>query len=206
MVGRTRFWLYRNIVAIFTMLAFRVAEGRAARGARSTARCSSVPYAEIHPRNARQGLVCGHELPAGRPCREAAQADPPAEQAARARQTHRAGINTAGADRRGRAFCTPCTRGGSARPGRPRRRLPRPLADTDDLVAELAVRGPFASGLRKVEGDRYEFGSEWIGGYPVAPGLARPGGVATLVVRDGRLVTEHVGRRTRRHLRRPRPH
>lgn len=70
--------------------------------------------------------------------------------------------------------------------------LPRALADTDDLIAELATRGPFASGLRQVEDGRYEFGSDWVSGYPVAPGLAQPGGVASLVVRDGRLVTQGV--------------
>ena len=64
--------------------------------------------------------------------------------------------------------------------------------NTDDLIAELATRGPFASGLRRVEDDWYEFGSDWVSGYPADLSPAQPGGVASLVVREGRLVTQTV--------------
>ncbi len=80
--------------------------------------------------------------------------------------------------------------------------LPAGVADRADTASRTGERrrpdrrtrhaGPFASGLRRIDDDRYEFGSDWIGGYPVAPGLAQPGGVASLVVRDGRLVTQTV--------------
>lgn len=68
-----------------------------------------------------------------------------------------------------------------------------------DVVAELAVRGPFASYLRAATADEVRAGEasvddyvidmSWMLGYPVTAGLARPGGKAVLAVRDGRLAT-----------------
>jgi hypothetical protein len=55
------------------------------------------------------------------------------------------------------------------------------------------VRGPYASYLRARDDGTYTVDVDWIAEYDVAPGLARPGGVAVFTVRDGRLRTESVG-------------
>src|SRR5262249_52563348 len=68
--------------------------------------------------------------------------------------------------------------------------VPAALSDADDLVAELAVRGPFASYLQRVDDDTYAVDVSWMTGYEVVAGLARPGGRSTFAVRDNRLVTE----------------
>jgi hypothetical protein len=190
MLGRTRFWLYRNIVAVFTLMAFR-SQTVEPLETPVDGEVQFRPYAEIYPGMPVKGWYVATSFPP----------DDHAEK--RLKRIHLQNKLLALVKRIAPASTPPVPtdearflhavyprwfrKAWSAAPT-----LPRPLADTDDLVAELAVRGPFASGLRKVEGDRYEFGSEWIGGYPVASGLAQPGGVATLVVRDGRLVTEHV--------------
>jgi hypothetical protein len=64
--------------------------------------------------------------------------------------------------------------------------------DGGDLVAELAVRGPYASYLRKSGSGEYEFDLTWMLAYPAAAGLARPGGRAVLHASDGRLRTVRV--------------
>jgi hypothetical protein len=68
-----------------------------------------------------------------------------------------------------------------------------------DVVAELAVRGPFASYLRAASDKEVDEGQAstadyvidmaWMLAYRPAEGLARPGGKAILTVRDGRLAT-----------------
>ncbi len=57
----------------------------------------------------------------------------------------------------------------------------------------MAVRGPYASYLRRGDDGAYVVDVDWISEYDVAPGLGRPGGTAVFTVRDGRLVTEKVG-------------
>ena len=71
--------------------------------------------------------------------------------------------------------------------------LPAALVDSDDLLAELAVQGPYASYLRRGENGAYVIDVDWIAEYEAAPGLAWPGGAAVFTVRDGRLRTESVG-------------
>ena len=71
-----------------------------------------------------------------------------------------------------------------------------------DVVAELAVRGPFASYLRAANPEEVAAGQatagdfvidlSWMLDYPATEGLARPGGKAVLTVRDGRLATVAV--------------
>jgi hypothetical protein len=69
--------------------------------------------------------------------------------------------------------------------------VPAELVATKDLIASLAVQGPFASYLRQVD-DHYEIDLDWMSGYAVAPGLIRPGGKAVFDVEDGALVTREV--------------
>ena len=92
-------------------------------------------------------------------------------------------------------------------------RVPRELAgDAIDVLAEIAVRGPFAWYLRRVSDadvraglaastDQYLLDLSWMVGYEVAPGLLTPGGIAVLEVRDGRLCTACLHGRDARDLR-----
>jgi hypothetical protein len=185
-----RFWLYRNVLAFFTLLAFRQqrvypldvpVDGEVA----------FVPYAELHSDMPIKGLYLPTTFP---------PSDRAPERLTRIRREstliaflrwvapkHTKPVRTGEAQ---------FLRGlypwffRKAWPKPPH--LPTALSETDDLIAELATSGPFASGLRRSDGDRYEFGSAWVGGYPVAAGLSQPGGVASLVARNGRLVTESL--------------
>jgi Lipoxygenase len=68
-------------------------------------------------------------------------------------------------------------------------RTPEGLQAGADVIAELAVRGPFASYLRRRPSGGYEIDVGWLRAHPVAAGLAEPGGTAVLEVVDGRLRT-----------------
>ena len=187
---RIRFWLYRNILALFTLLAFRRQKVYPLE-APVDGEVQFRPYAELHP----DMPIKGWYLPTTFP-----PSDRAAQRLRRVRLEHwliavlrviaPAHTPPVPTDQAHflralypwlfrKAWPTPPT-------------LPAALAVTDDVIAELATRGPFASGLRRVADGRYELGSDWISGYPVAPALAKPGGVATLVACDGRLVTESV--------------
>lgn len=86
-------------------------------------------------------------------------------------------------------------------------RAPRELtAPGADVLAALAVRGPFASYLRRatdadvrgIEGtstDHYVLDLSWMLDYEVRPGLTVPGGTAVFEVRDGTLRTAAIHRR-----------
>lgn len=71
--------------------------------------------------------------------------------------------------------------------------LARPGAD---VLAELAVRAPFGSYLRRSATgsaeEGYEIDLRWMSGHPVREGLATPGGLARFAVRDGHLHTTSV--------------
>jgi hypothetical protein len=189
-VSRLRFWLYRNTLAFFTLLSFRWQKVYPLDVPVDGA-VEFLPYAELYPDMPIKGLYLPTTFP-------------PADRASKRLKRIRREGKLIGfvrwvAPQHTRSV--PTDEGRFLRavypwffrkawPTAPT--LPAALANTDDLIAELATRGPFASGLRRVEDDRYEFGSDWVSGYPVAPGLAQPGGVASLVVRDGRLVTQTV--------------
>src|SRR5262249_44972241 len=77
--------------------------------------------------------------------------------------------------------------------------VPPELAGPDaDVLAELAVRAPFGSYLRRAGSgsgsgeDVYELDLQWMAKYQVRQSLGRPGGRALFAVRDGRLVTTAV--------------
>ena len=185
-----RFWLYRNILAFFTLLSFRWQKVHPLEVPVSGT-VEFRPYAELYPEMPIQGLYLPTTFP---------PADRASKRLGRIRRESRliAFLRWIAPEH---TRPVPTDEGGFLRAVYPRffrrawptvPRLPEALANTDDLIAELATRGPFASGLRRVDDGRYEFGSDWVSGYPVAPGLAQPGGIASLVVRDGRLVTQSV--------------
>jgi hypothetical protein len=68
-------------------------------------------------------------------------------------------------------------------------RTPAGLQAGGDVIAELAVRGPFASYLRRRPSGGYEIDVGWLRAHRVAAGLTAPGGTAVLEVVDGRLRT-----------------
>ena len=86
-------------------------------------------------------------------------------------------------------------------------RAPRELAAPDaDVLAAIAVSGPFASYLRRATDDdgggadgastdRYVLDLSWMLDYEVRPGLVVPGGTALFEVRDGALRTAAIRRR-----------
>jgi hypothetical protein len=92
-------------------------------------------------------------------------------------------------------------------------RVPRELAPASaDVVAEISVRGPFASYLRRAteddvragdapSTDQYVLDLSWMLDYQVRPGLMAPGGKAILDVRGRTLCTAAIHRRDARDVR-----
>jgi hypothetical protein len=189
-VSRLRFWLYRNILAFFTLVAFRVQKVYPLE-VPVDGPLEFAPYGDLYPDMPVKGLYLPTSFP---------PADRASKRLARIRREttlikfvrwvapqHTKPIPT-DESRFLRVVYPWFFR--KAWPTPPS--LPAALANTDDLIAELATGGPFASGLRQADDGRYEFGSDWVSDYQVTPGLARPGGIASLAVRDGRLVTQSV--------------
>jgi Lipoxygenase len=90
--------------------------------------------------------------------------------------------------------------------GRPPRTPRALLGPRADVVAEIAVRGPFASYLRRAtehdvraghatSTEQFALDLSWLLEYEVPPGLRRPGGLAVLDVRGGTLRTAAIHRR-----------
>lgn len=189
-MSSSRFWLYRNILAFFTLLSFRRQKVYPLE-VPVDGTLEFLPYAELCPDMPIKGLYLPTTFP---------PADRASKRLRRIRQEGTlirfvrwiAPLHTKPVPRDEGRFLRIVYPWFFRRAWQTAPTLPAALADTDDLIAELATRGPFASGLRRGDDDRYEFGSEWVSGFPVAPGLAQPGGVASLVVRDGRLVTQAV--------------
>ncbi|KHL17815.1 lipoxygenase [Mumia flava] len=189
-MSAARFWLYRTVLAFLTMISFRLPKVYPLE-VPEDGTIDFVPYGEIHP----EMPITGLSLPTTFPASDRAE-----KRLRVIRMESRLIALVRGiAPRRTPPVATDERRFlrtvypwffRRAWPTAPT--LPKALATTDDLVAELAARGPFASGLRRVDDDRYAFGSDWVSGYPAVPGLAQPGGVASLVVRDGALVTQRL--------------
>jgi hypothetical protein len=80
-------------------------------------------------------------------------------------------------------------------PSAPRRLTTSSDGPAPDLIAELAVDGPFGSFLRAVTDDQgsptgeYVVDVDWMLCYPTRPGLLAPGGKAYLALRAGQLRT-----------------
>ena len=86
--------------------------------------------------------------------------------------------------------------------GAPRPVLPPELRDTDDVLAQLALRGPFGSFLRRPTPDEVASGEAVEDEYvvdlahyldhPATPGLLRPGGKAVLTTTPTGLATRAI--------------
>lgn len=187
---RFRFWLYRNVLALFTLFAFRFQKVYPLE-VPVDGELKFRPYAEAHPEMPVKGLFLPTTFPpADRSAKRLRRIRLETTLMAVVRRIAPAHTRPVPADENRFLKCIYPRLFRKAWPVPPA--LPQSLADTQDVVAELATRGPFASGLRRVDGDRYELGSDWLSEYPVAAGLARPGGVATLEATHGRLVTRSV--------------
>ena len=190
MFARPRFWLYRNVVAAFTLLAFR-SQKVTPLAAPVDGRVEFVPYAEAHPGMPVEGMFMATSFPPG---------DGVEKRLRRIRgQTKLLAIVKRLAPRRTKPVPTDGRRFVDAVYPRAFRRawpaapaVPPQLAATDDLVAELATRGPYGSYLRRRPAGEYVVDLSWMEPYDVAPGLDRPGGTAVFGVRDGRLATEAI--------------
>ena len=191
MLASARFWLYRNIIALFMFLAFR-SQKVVPLEAPVDGPVQFEPYADAHRGMPVKGLWMATTFPAG---------DHAEKRLRRIKgQTKLLGLVKRIAPRQTPPVSSDERRFAAAIyprffrkawPGAPT--LAPELSDTDDLLAELAVRGPYASYLRRGDDGAYVVDVDWITAYDVAPGLARPGGTAVFTVRDGRLVTETVG-------------
>ncbi len=191
MLARSRFWLYRNVIALFMFLSFR-SQHIVPLEAPSDGRLEFEPYADAYPRMPVKGMWMATTFPPG---------DHAEQRLRRIKlQTRLLGLvkkiappqtpPVSRGERRIRGALYPRFFK-KAWPTAPA--LPAVLADSDDLLAELAVQGPYASYLRRGENGAYVIDVDWIAEYEAAPGLARPGGAAVFTVRDGRLRTESVG-------------
>ena len=194
-VNRLRFWLYRTILAFFTLLGVGPAEGPPARRCPWTARSSSVPYAELYPDMPLAGLAAGMTSPGdrGTGTAHAASGARPMLIPAFVRWLVPAHTRPSVPDRRARFLRVVLTRGSSGGRGRRRRcAARRPLRDTDEpgrragrarAVRERVLRLVEPGPLRA----RVPTGSAT---YRVAP-RPRPAGRGRLVGRleEGRLVT-----------------
>jgi hypothetical protein len=191
MLASARFWLYRNIIALFMFLAFR-SQKVVPLEAPVDGPVQFQPYADAQPGMPVKGLWMATTFPAG---------DHAEKRLRRIKgQTKLLGLVRRLAPPRTRPVSSNQRRFAAATYPRFFRKawpaaptLPPEVSDTDDLLAELAVRGPYASYLRRGDDGTYVVDADWITEYDVAPGLARPGGTAVFAVRDGRLVTETVG-------------
>jgi hypothetical protein len=190
MFARPRFWLYRNVVAVFTLLAFR-SQKVTPIAAPVDGRVQFVPYAEAHPGMPVQGLFMAATFPPGdgvekRLRRIRAQTKLLAV-VKRLAPRRTAPVPTDGDRFVDAVYPRAFRKAWPAAPG-----VPPHLAATDDLVAELAIRGPYGSYLRRRGAEEYVVDLSWMEPYAVAPGLDRVGGTAVLRVRDGRLVTDTI--------------
>jgi hypothetical protein len=190
MLARPRFWLYRNIVAVFTLLAFR-SQKIVPLEAPVAGRVEFVPYADSLPGMPINGLWMPTTFPAGDHARKRLRRiKGQTKLLALVQRIAPRHTRPVPADERRfvaaiypRAF----RRAWSAAPT-----VPPELAGADDLVAELAVRGPYGSYLCRRDDGRYVVELDWMRSHDVAPGLARVGGTAVFAVRDGRLATEAI--------------
>ena len=178
MLARLRFWLYRNLVAAFTLLAFR-SQKVLPLEAPVAGPVQFKPYAEAHPEMAVKSLVLPTTFPAG-------------DHAAKRRRRIKAQtFLLALVDRIAPRATPPVPRDERrfvaalyprffhrAWPAAPS--VPAALSGADDLIAELAVRGPYASYLRRRDDSTYVVDVNWIARVrrrPRADGPGRHGGV-----------------------------
>ena len=205
MLSRLRFFLYRQIVSAFTWIAFRTQKVYPLAPP-TDGPVRFRPYASAFPGMPIAGIYDPEEFP-------------PSDMAGPRLRGMKVGKVLLGLASKLAPSVTPPVPTDEAaylrivypfffRKAWPRApRTPRELsAPGADLLATLAVQGPFASYLRRgaasdaqggdaTTADHYVLDLSWMLDYPVRPGLAVPGGLAVLEARDGALRTAAIRRR-----------
>jgi hypothetical protein len=190
-VDGARFWLYRNLIALKEWHAFEAA--RIIPLAPPTGgRVRYRTFAEAHPAMPIHGLYEAVTFP------EEDRAEPRLRSIRLGRRmldllTRVAPRHTPPVPRDLSAFLSAVYPLGYRRAWPTAPAVPPELADPGaDVLAELAVRAPFGSYLRRSADGTYEIDLRWMNAYPARAGLARPGGVARFAVHGDRLVTAEV--------------
>jgi Lipoxygenase len=193
MLAKPRFWIYRNVVAFLIWISFRTQRVYPLEPP-TDGTIRFRPYAEAFPDMPLPGLVTADTFPAS---------ERGASRLLRIKLT-KAVLSLVRHIAPGQVPPVPADEEQFLRavyPGFFRRAWPTAphvpsglLSDErgnpPDLVAELAVRGPFASYLRAApdSGD-YLIDVSWMLDYDTVDGVMRPGGTAELAYRDGALHT-----------------
>jgi arachidonate 15-lipoxygenase len=191
LVDRARFWLYRNVIALKEWHEFRATE-IIPLAAPTGGRVEYQPFAEAHPGMPIRGLYEAATFPEGD------HAEPRLRRIRRGRRaldllTILAPRHTPPVPRDIGAFLSIVYPLGYRRAWPTAPAVPPELAQPEaDVLAELAVRAPFGSYLRRSGDGTYEIDLRWMNAYPVPDGLAPPGGLARFAVRDGHLTTASV--------------
>ncbi len=204
MLDDTRFSMYRQTVAFFTWLGFRDQKVYPLEAPVPGA-VRFRPYATAFPDMPIARLYDAEDFPAS---------DDPAPRLKRMKRAHKL---FATAEAMAPATTPPVPQDEAAfldvvYPAYFRKAWPRPpcapralVAPGANVVAEIAVRGPFASYLRRATGDnvqaqraastdQYLLDLSWLLAYPAQPGLMPPGGTAVLDVRGRALETMAIHR------------
>ena len=195
LVDQARFWLYRNVIALKEWHEFRATE-IIPLAAPTEGRVEYRPFTEVHPGMPIRGLYEAVTFPAED------RAGPRLRRIRLGRRaldllTVLAPRHTPPIPRDIDAFLSVVYPLGYRRAWPTAPAVPPELAQPEaDVLAELAVRAPFGSYLRRSasgagEGT-YEIDLRWMNAYPVREGLAPPGGLARFAVRDGHLGTVSV--------------
>ena len=195
LVDQARFWLYRNVIALKEWHEFRATE-IIPLVAPVEGRVEYRAFTEVHPGMPIRGLYEPVTFPAED------RAAPRLRSIRLGRRvldllTVLAPRHTPPIPRDIDAFLSVVYPLGYRRAWPTAPAVPPELAQPEaDVLAELAVRAPFGSYLRRSasgagEGT-YEIDLRWMNAYPVRDGLAPPGGMARFAVHDGHLGTVSV--------------
>ena len=188
---RARFWLYRNVVALKEWREFRATE-IIPLAAPADGRVQYRPFAEAHPGMPIRGLHEAMTFPKGD------HAEPRLRRIRFGRRaldllTRLAPKQTPPVPRDIDAFLSLVYPLGYRRAWPTAPAVPPELAQPDaDVLAELAVRAPFGSYLRRSDEGTYAIDLRWMNAYPAREGLARPGGLARFAGHDRHLTTVSV--------------
>ena len=195
LVDQARFWLYRNVIALKEWYEFRATK-IIPLAAPSEGHVEYRPFTAVHPGMPIRGLYEAVTFP------EEDRAGPRLRGIRLGRRvldllTVLAPRHTPPIPRDIDAFLSVVYPLGYRRAWPTAPAVPPELAQPEaDVLAELAVRAPFGSYLRRSASgageETYEIDLRWMNAYPVREGLAPPGGLARFAVRDGHLGTVSV--------------
>jgi hypothetical protein len=191
LVDRARFWLYRNVIALKEWHAFRSSE-IIPLAAPTGGPVEYRPFAEAHPGMPVRGLFEAVTYP------PEDHAEPRLRRIRRGRRaldllTVLAPRHTPPVPRDVDALLSVVYPLGYRRAWPTAPAVPPELARPDaDVLAELAVRAPFGSYLRRSGDGTYEIDLRWMTAYPAREGLAPPGGLARFAVSGAHLATGSV--------------